>query len=343
MTRDEIYDHHIGILTLNHEGLIQSFSKKASEQLKDLKLGTSVRDYFPDIQLSEQVQSLHALNTYLLKRARITMDKTDDNVWTVFFSSETSNSSEGQLKQIHLAELAALGEMTSGLAHEIANPITVISGLARYIQVKLSGESPDLEEIVRRAGRIQKTTAKMAEIIQAIRKVARGKQEEIQFVDTDMRQILNEVVILTSFKLSNLQFKTNIIGESNRLTCECDGIQIMQVIINLVNNACDALKEKEKKELLLEIEDRGEIVALRVKDNALALPSELGDSIFHQHITTKEAGKGTGIGLYLSKKIVLLHQGEIKAYTDGVWTVFEVTIPKKRTELGDKSKKGAAA
>jgi len=223
-------------------------------------------------------------------------------------------------------KMAALGQLAAGLAHEINNPLTVISGFAQSILKRLSNENElmrmPLENIEREALRCR-------QLVQDLLGFSRLDKTERRLVD------LNEV-ITASLSILQVQAKAKEIEFETKLQADLPQVQayrnqIQQVLINLSNNAIDAMSSGGKITLRTLISKRNDkpIAEIQVEDNGDGIPEEIRSKIFEPFFTTKPAGKGTGLGLSLVHDIVTnKHGGEILVESQvGKGTLFRVFLP----------------
>ncbi len=105
-------------------------------------------------------------------------------------------------------------------------------------------------------------------------------------------------------------------------------MQIGQVILNLLNNAHDALEHLPEKWIHLSVREEGDYYFLRITDSGNGIPLDLRQKIMMPFFTTKEIGKGTGLGLSVSKSIVILHHGQLYIDTQSPYTCFVMGLPK---------------
>ncbi len=229
-------------------------------------------------------------------------------------------------KQIqHSDKLALIGQIAAGIAHEIGTPLNVISGNAEYIMMEMGEDNPykeELETIISQAERI-------ANLIKQLLEFARPRKPNYTKVDVN-RELLHVVELLKhQFEKANIKLNLNL--SENIPTIYADCSQIHQVFLNIIVNAIHAINENG----LIEIEtfSRDGYVNIKFKDNGIGILPEHLDRIFEPFFTTKEAGKGTGLGLAVSKRIVDEHNGKIEVEsTPGVGTTFTIKFPSYQTK-----------
>jgi signal transduction histidine kinase len=234
---------------------------------------------------------------------------------------------ETQAQLIQSAKLAAVGELAAGVAHEINNPLTSIIGFTRLLLEDLSAEDPmrtDLEMIDREAARTR-------QIVRSLLDFARAGDPVL--AATDLNALVEEAVILvcTRSVLAKVSLEKDL---SSLPPVMLDANQIKQVLVNLLNNAVQAMPEGGRLNIstrLAEGEVDGAIrqmAAVCVSDSGVGIPPEDLVRVFDPFFTTKEVGQGTGLGLSVSYSIVEKHGGRIEvesALGDG--STFTLLLP----------------
>ena len=226
-----------------------------------------------------------------------------------------------QAKSMHNSRLASLGEMSAGLAHEINNPLAIISGSLRQL-VKLKDDSvkfsAKIESLLKATSRIQK-------IIEGLKKFSRTSAGD-HFQTHSLNSILADVQSLTELKSKS--YLTSLSFEGNDLIdIYCDPLEIEQVMIILINNAIDAVKDLSDRWVRVEHLLEGKQVILRVIDSGLGIPASIEEKIFEPFFTTKPVGEGTGLGLSIAKGILEKHKATIGLNRSFSNTCFEIRFP----------------
>ena len=224
-------------------------------------------------------------------------------------------------KQIqHSDKLALIGQIAAGIAHEIGTPLNVISGNAEYIMMEMGENNPykeELETIISQAERI-------ANLIKQLLEFARPKKPN--YTKINVNHEISHVVELLKHQFEKSNIKLNLKFSENIPDIYADCSQIHQVFLNIIMNAIQAINQNG----LIEIETflRDGYVNIKFKDNGIGILPEHIDKIFEPFFTTKEAGKGTGLGLAVSKRIIDEHNGKVEVEsTPGKGTIFTVKFP----------------
>lgn len=226
----------------------------------------------------------------------------------------------------HKTKLASLGEMAAGVAHEINNPLAIISGGATIISRLNSGCEKTKEHL----NRIQKSTDRISKIVKGLKRFSRS-QNEISLAKKSLIELIEECIEMSSIKASKSSIKiTSLI--KNDVTLLIDQSQIEQIIINLIANAIDANSEENTPWVEISYAETEKFDEIIIKDSGLGIDQELIEKIFDPFFTTKDVGKGTGLGLSISKGIAQDHGGDLIYKTIDGHTAFVLCIPKKKAK-----------
>lgn len=231
---------------------------------------------------------------------------------------------------IQAQKLEAISLLATGVAHEINNPLTIIINFAQLILA----QSKD-EPILRYASNILEEGERISKITKDLLRLSR--QEKNIFSKVDFREVVQRTVSLCEqlFKKDNIQINLNIPEDIPEI--ECVPQQIQQVVLNLLNNARDALNQRYPKydadKLILisakkfEKEDKPWI-QMCVEDRGVGIPRDEAMKIFSPFFTTKKVDKGTGLGLSVSTGIVKDHGGELFYESkENEYTRFFINLP----------------
>jgi PAS domain S-box-containing protein len=228
-------------------------------------------------------------------------------------------------KQIqHSDKLALIGQIASGIAHEIGTPLNVISGNAEYLIMEMGEDNPyreELETIISQAERI-------ANLIKQLLEFARPRKPN--YTKVNVNKEIAHVVELLKHQFEKSRIKLNLKFSENIPYIYADCSQIHQVFLNIIVNAIQAINENG----VIEIEtfSKDGYVNVKFKDNGIGIAPENLNRIFEPFFTTKEAGKGTGLGLAVSKRIMDEHNGKIEVEsTPGKGTTFTLKFPSLTT------------
>ena len=223
------------------------------------------------------------------------------------------------------AKFQSLGQMASNLAHDINNPLFTIQGKLHQIRNLFSQDQLDLEKCDNIIEDVEGTILRLSQIVKGISTFARQSQSD-QMVSVSADELIRGIVLLSSDRIVQLGITFDIkIGAETRIICYPS--YVSQVLINLMNNAIDALEYSEVKLIQIEAFSTEKWVEIHIKDSGPGVPAGLESKIFETFFTTKKVGKGTGLGLSISKGLVEIHEGELKYQRVANMTDFVIYLP----------------
>lgn len=240
--------------------------------------------------------------------------------------ARTAELKEAQGALLNSGKLMALGEMAGGIAHEINNPLAIIKTRSEQLREIVDDVPLDVTLIKAITSDVEKTTDRIARIVQGLRTFSRdGSSDPFQAVN--LRELVSDTISFCHerFRSCGIELRVEPIDES--LQFEGRATQISQVLLNLLNNAHDAIFNSQEKWVKVSALRAGENIEIRVVDSGAGIPVEIQKKIFQPFFTTKEIGKGTGIGLSISFGIVRAHHGEIRIDDKCANTCFIVRLP----------------
>jgi len=233
------------------------------------------------------------------------------------------------VKLVHVSRLAALGEMSAGIAHEINNPLTVIKGGAKLIEKNIARDPIDTESILKQSQKIQNSVTRVTKIVQGLKSfstLSDGKLKE----QADLKDIIEDTLNFCMELLASHGIRLDI-DPIPDIKFECHPVQISQVLVNLIKNAQDEILDKDltESERWIRIQFKVEKVQLhiRVSNGGPRIKDELLEKIFSPFFSTKPVGKGTGLGLSISQKIMREHSGDLTIDKSNPHTAFLLVIP----------------
>ena len=230
---------------------------------------------------------------------------------------------------IHAARLASVGEMATGVAHEINNPLTVINGRVELLKKKLERGPVDSEILRATLLSIGQMGDRITKIVKGLLSYGRH-QDSDEMVVTQITTIVSETLDLYIQKMKNhgINFFMDEVKDTFIL---CHPIQISQVMVNLINNSIDATSELDDKwiKILIEnkYEDSMQFWEVRFQDSGPGIPPEYQAKMMNPFFTTKEVGKGTGLGLSISRNIMASHNGQLIYDPLAPHTTFILKLP----------------
>lgn len=233
-------------------------------------------------------------------------------------------------------KMAALGEMASGIAHEINNPLTVIVGKAW----QLMKMAEDVVEDAKDKGGIDRRffadeLAKIVDVSNRIAKVIKGLQsfsrnaENDPLEGTPIHQIIEDALALSKERFRNNGVDLRLLARAPGVFVAARPAQLSQVLVNLLNNAFDAVAGQSQPWVEISVTAAEDAVVIAVVDSGAGLDPAIADKIMQPFFTTKDVGKGTGLGLSISKGIIEDHGGKFYYDPQSRHTRFVIELPRR--------------
>lgn len=216
--------------------------------------------------------------------------------------------------------LALIGEVVSGIAHSLSNPLNIISGNADYLLLDKNESDTEYEELKTIIDEATKITKSIRHLLNFSRPLKINKQPN------DINELLNTVIKNSKYiaRSKKITFKKNF--DSGLGKFNFDRNQIEEVLSNVITNAIQAIHESGEIKIRTDICDK--LAIIEISDNGTGIAKENLDKIFLPFFSSKEYGKGTGLGLSIAKKVIKEHGGEIKARSIiGKGTSFTISLP----------------
>lgn len=192
--------------------------------------------------------------------------------------------------------MAALGQLSAGVAHELGAPLTVVDGRASRLLRRLHNDN-DIKEL----NEIRQQAARMTSIIQQLLSFGRSSRAEMR--DLDVTSLLERAEAL----LADHGYQIRLIKNSSAIV-RGDSLSLEQALVNLLRNACQACPDGPVE---LSWEQRDEQLIIHIDDAGPGINDEQQQQIFEPFVTTKAPGEGSGLGLAIVKRILREHQGEV--------------------------------
>jgi len=243
--------------------------------------------------------------------------------------------SKTQAEAAQREKMAVIGTLAAGINHEICNPLGIVRGQCEMFLLNLrdglySQKSKEdmtniasdiMNKVIKETDRATAITKKLS----GFAKPAKKSESEEVFVEKEADEIMG--LLGHDLRLNNIEFKKSF--ASNFPPIYADRRQIQEVLFNIIRNAAQAM-EKDRKDGWIALSgamDKGAVV-IKIADNGSGIPQDKIGQIFNPFFTTKEPGKGTGLGLFIVKQVVERNKGTIQVESEeGVGTTFLLTFP----------------
>ena len=230
---------------------------------------------------------------------------------------------------VQTEKLASLGRMAGGIAHELNNPLQVLNNYMELVSVRARkiDHKEEFADIVKNS---KNTIFRMARIIQTMLSFVKSRRNST-IEEVTLLVLIDDTLMLLSERLANYggTFKTQW-DIDNQLTVSCNPVEVSQVLINLISNAIDASRSNESPQVDLIIQQDNKELIFTVRDNGEGIPDELLSKVKDPFFTTKEGGKGTGLGLFIGHQVAERMGGKLDYNRDSNFTLFSLTIPFKK-------------
>lgn len=250
--------------------------------------------------------------------------------------TERKKANELILKQqqalFNSAKMAALGEMASGVAHEVNNPLTVIQGYvykARSLLAEVTAAGPVSTKMDEQLAGIDQTVARIATVIKGLRSFSREtRSDPLQAVG--LGDLVEDTLALCRERFKTFGIDVRVAIEEKKLAVYCRQHEVTQALLHLLNNAFDALKGVQSAwiEVAAGYQRELDAIAITVTNNGPIIPPRIRPKIFQPFFTTKEAGKNIGLGLGLARGLAENHGGRLEIDESELQhTRFVMTLP----------------
>ncbi len=236
-----------------------------------------------------------------------------------------------QEKSAHLqaSKMATLGEVAAGIAHEINNPLTIIVSRVNLLERNLEKKSLLNPELVDSFNKINLTVERIVKIINGLRYFAHnGSGKKANVV---VSRIISDSLDLCQERLKKNEIELKVVKPVFDVEISAHDTQIIQVLLNLIINSLDAIKDLSEKWIEIEYKIENDHLRVTVRDSGHGLTSEIANKIMTPFYTTKDKGQGTGLGLSLSKTIIENHEGRLFYNSESKNTEFVIELPYMRT------------
>lgn len=226
----------------------------------------------------------------------------------------------------HADKLASLGQLTSGLAHEIGTPLNVISGRAEQLLSRMAQSDPGrkgLESIIRQS----------EQIVELIERLLAFSRKDVKcWEEVDLKALVRETLNLCRMRFPRGGFAVDLELDLAVPCMTADSNAMRQLFVNLMLNAIQAMGGRGRIRVTSVM--AGEEMQIVLEDNGPGIPAELRERVFEPFFTSKDVGEGTGLGLYIAANIVEDHQGNIRVEDrPGGGARFVMTFPALRQEV----------
>lgn len=260
-----------------------------------------------------------------LEKANLTLEQRVDERTKELLLSQKIITDQQQSLALS-SKMSALGEMAGGVAHEINTPLAVIQMRTDLMLDSLNDEELDKEIFKSSLVAIDLTVKRIGQIVKGLRSFARdGSQDELSLYS--VQRIIEDTFGLCRERFANHGVSLECVATDENIQLNCRPGEISQVLLNLLNNAYDAVQGLNAKWVKVEAYKSEEKIFLCVSDSGPGIPPEIQAKMMQPFFTTKEIGKGTGLGLSISRGFIENHGGKLTIDNAVSHTRFVLSFP----------------
>lgn len=235
---------------------------------------------------------------------------------------------DNQVRLQYSEKMASLGILSAGISHELGNPLSALSGRLEMLKRSAANGELKAEEIEANLNYCLSSIDRMNRIIRALRSYARDGSSD-KFENVSLSDLITDILELTKDKSKKFDIQVELQKQGHHF-CECRESEIGQVLVNLINNSIDAIKDLSTKWIKIKLEEVDDIQKITFTDSGIGICDTVAGKIFDPFFTTKPVGQGTGLGLSISCQILQGHNGSLVYNRQAPNTEFIISIPIKQ-------------
>ena len=354
-TTGEFYDHLLqtvsaGVLVLNDDGIVTS-ANSAAGRILGWETEQLIGRTWADLGAKDERLTASEPHRATLSQpdgrsviVNLAVTPVSDHITSTTMVSFTHWQEMEQINEalLHTQRLAGIGLLTASVAHELNTPLSIIAATCSNLLHEVEENNLSMEQLLHYVQMIEQSAWRSARIVEVLRNYSYA--DEMQTAVTDLNMVIEDALVLVQHQFRG-EFNIQIVKklDENLKTIALDHNRLTQVLLNLLINARDAMPptggtvEVRSWELDGEPETAvglngtpQEWYAFSVSDTGSGIDPQMLDRIFEPFYTTKSAGKGTGLGLFIAQRIVLQHNGRIWAENNELGgATFTVILPRK--------------
>ena len=288
----------------------KGYKEKINKEHKELLAAQKeLRDF--------KISSVYLLKELNEKNIKITLEKKD---LSKILTDKSKKLNDIEKKYIQSVKMVTMGKFSAGIAHEINNPLGAVINYIRMVLAnpQVAGQNKGYLELA------FKGLFRIEKIIKDILNYSGSKKPSLAIVD--ISKLLNEAIAFVQHRYEKKKIKIVFRMPKEKLNAFVDSFQINQMLINILNNSIDAIESEGK--ILIKAHLEGKYIKIKIKDNGMGIAPELLDEIFNPFFTTKDVGKGSGMGLFVCYNIINLNNSAIDIKSEpGKGTTVYVSLP----------------
>lgn len=227
----------------------------------------------------------------------------------------------------HIAQLLSLAQMAGSIAHEVYNPLGVLLARLEDLRAITPATEADRERLEASVQKIDEMAQRILKIVKSIKAFSRNEMND-EFSSTEVSEIIEDALQFCRYRVRQMGIKIEVKIERPGLRASCRHAQISQLLLNLLQNACDAVEGRPDQRIEVRVAELADAIEFSVVDSGSGIPAELRSELMRPFYTTKQPGKGTGLGLTVAKDIAEAHGGALWLDETSANTCFKVRLPK---------------
>jgi two-component system NtrC family sensor kinase len=300
--------------------------ERGTERLAAGDLGYQI-----DVRSKDEIGELaHSFNAM---SSQLKAEHTENEAWTRTLEQRVEQKTR-ELKRahehaLHTEKMASIGKMAAVLAHEINNPLSGILAYARLLRKWIDSEDGGKnrrQDIDDSLDLIASESRRCGDLVKNLLTFSRTTPINLQ--STNLNQVIDRSLRLVQHQFDLAAVHVELELDSDLPRTMCDGAQIEQVLLALMMNALDAMPQGGNLWVKTKRDREEGVVRVIVRDNGCGIPPEILLHMFEPFLTTKETGRGVGLGLAISRSILERHGGDLEVHSEvGRGTTFTVTLP----------------
>ena len=232
----------------------------------------------------------------------------------------------------HVDRISTMGEMASGIAHEVNQPLSAIGSYVQACRRRLNNNPLDVEKLNQLLHKVEEQTIRAGKVIERVRSLVRPQREARSSAIID--DVIVEALDLAQSDARNKGVSITTHLNTQAIKIEVDRIQIQQVVINLIRNAIDAIEESDPGNREIDVTSYKSLesgfIEIQIRDRADGISEHVKAKLFHPFVSSKKLG--TGLGLSISKSIIDAHGGELWCRSERPGTSFIFSLPISSTD-----------
>lgn len=230
---------------------------------------------------------------------------------------------------VHSAKMRAVGEMAGGIAHQVNNPLAVLKLRLENLQIMVKGLSlaPDQRQrLEEQCDGTERIIERIAKITSSLLRMARNANTD-QAMSMSVDHIADEALEMCKERFVTNGVDVRVAKDLGDYLIRCNATEVSQAVLNLLSNAYDAVVSTPSPWIELGVEQTPESVTITITDSGTGIPADLQDKIMTPFFTTKEYGKGTGVGLSIATDLIERNGGKLTLDVRHPNTRFCITFP----------------